>query len=160
MPLMHFNPRSPWGERRNKRRWAIAPYWISIHALREESDILLLMITWKLVNFNPRSPWGERLTISSKSKNTCTISIHALREESDILFYILIGVVIDFNPRSPWGERLYMSITLNSGTPDFNPRSPWGERRWWVVYWCKRFIISIHALREESDLKLTTQKSW
>ena len=83
---MHFNPRSPWGERHpdllhynnqtlfqstlSVRRATLLTSSvinfhssISIHALREESD-----------------------KFSSVAKDTAQISIHALREESDGLF--------------------------------------------------------------------------
>ena len=37
---LHFNPRSPWGERRQECRQLILNDYISIHALREESDAI------------------------------------------------------------------------------------------------------------------------
>ena len=37
---------------------------------------------------------------------------------------------------------------------NFNPRSPWGERPAAVILWYIVTAISIHALREESDLHL------
>ena len=87
------------------------------------------------------------------------ISIHALREESDMVVILTGRIKTNFNPRSPWGERLYSSY-LTSPSFYFNPRSPWGERlhRWWCLY--KTNGISIHALREESDLRLIFQKHW
>ena len=81
----YFNPRSPWGERRNIT--SIAGYRItfqstlpvggatneglhrhrrnriSIHAPRGGSDSILLVITLDFLHFNPRSPWGERRNI-------------------------------------------------------------------------------------------------
>ncbi len=79
---------------------------ISIHALREESDLKSTVPIWVGPYFNPRSPWGERLWFvvadiaepifqSTLSVRRATklphyrapkkhkISIHALREESD-----------------------------------------------------------------------------
>ena len=54
-------------------------YWISIHALREESDGILAIecVGWKV------------------------ISIHALREESDSLPRSTGHIQPNFNPRSP-----------------------------------------------------------
>ena len=82
------------------------------------------------INFNPRSPWGERL--------------------GNGIIKRLLNIY--FNPRSPWGERLAASIKSRCSSLDFNPRSPWGERH--ILDWIDTpvFLISIHALREESDL--------
>ena len=102
---MYFNPRSPRGERHrlyslfqtiaikfqstlSARRATIYLYIavlfivISIHALREESDISLLLP-------------GVMMSIS----------IHALREESDCISTISKPFSENFNPRSPRGER-------------------------------------------------------
>ena len=125
--LWHFNPRSPWGERRPPcprytprcRFQSTLPVGgatmisrckamycsISIHAPRGGSDEYARSNGGFLVYFNPRSPWGER---------------------HDII--LMMADLIDFNPRSPWGERpgcQHIQLYL----PDFNPRSPWGERR-------------------------------
>ena len=82
----NFNPRSPWGERLyiKIREWLLIMgfqstlsvrratykyygdcqlYWISIHALREESDRLQYVWIWHTTDFNPRSPWGERPSV-------------------------------------------------------------------------------------------------
>ena len=58
---------------------------ISIHALREESDVMERVLKYSIVlNFNPRSPRGERPYFVSIPKYLIRISIHALREESDL----------------------------------------------------------------------------
>ena len=83
----------------------------------------------KNINFNTRSPWGER-----PSQNTTTDS------------------TTNFNPRSPWGERRLRLMQKRYYWIYFNPRSPWGERP--VEYTrltISSVLISIHALREESD---------
>ena len=126
--LLYFNPRSPRGERHYFLGIHLSILPISIHALREESDIEFL----------------ENMT------DTINISIHALREESDqqsrpaIIFYSY------FNPRSPRGERrnhtlaffgavIFQStlsarratlqlMDLSNIIRYFNPRSPRGER--------------------------------
>ena len=82
------------------------PTWeISIHALREEGDLLRLSVAWIRINFYPRPPRGGRplysgkffrisefLSTPSARRAThyrrrkfpgCKISIHALREEGD-----------------------------------------------------------------------------
>ena len=56
---------------------------ISIHALREESDLLKKNVTVDLDDFNPRSPRGERPEREYFYIAFQNISIHALREESD-----------------------------------------------------------------------------
>ena len=63
---------------------------ISIHALREESDLIFN-------GFN-----GKNLGIS----------IHALREESDKDYYRLYLYSSNFNPRSPRGERPFVSAPV------------------------------------------------
>ena len=56
---------------------------ISIHALREEGDVM----TWTLFStpwhFYPRPPRGGRPAVYNAMLTTCKISIHALREEGD-----------------------------------------------------------------------------
>ena len=56
---------------------------ISIHALREESDGVLLLFDGLQMDFNPRPPRGERRELDFMSLDDGDISIHALREESD-----------------------------------------------------------------------------
>ena len=80
-------------------------WWISIHALREESDpslsspvhahgnfyprpprgerLLYMSTLLPSTNFYPRPPRGERLMLHEDLPIACAISIHALREESD-----------------------------------------------------------------------------
>ncbi len=59
-------------------------FGISIHALREESDdIRILTPQIFALNFNPRPPRGERRNPGSPQHWFYLISIHALREESD-----------------------------------------------------------------------------
>ena len=99
-----FNPRSPRGERRcrgvvaflsngfqstlSARRATLFKFFevfkmfISIHALREESDQILENVILVVL-----------------------ISIHALREESDAGRLKSVSTCSNFNPRSPRGER-------------------------------------------------------
>ena len=130
MEKINFYPRSPCGER---------PNWFDLWGWAEY--------------FYPRSPCGERL--------------------------VMVGLLmcnLYFYPRSPCGERHVPVYTLRV-TSNFYPRSPCGERR------CRRcngqsisgflstlslrratwpgllarpfFLISIHALLAESDLRPT-----
>ena len=149
----YFNPRPPRGERRCTGMVMTAPSEISIHALREESDLSIVQLPTPSVmisihalreesdagsttraaatgNFNPRPPRGERLYSGSFGRKAVCISIHALREESD-----------GSSRRCP------------SPSDHFNPRPPRGERHIPCRFQAVCQTISIHALREESDLK-------
>ena len=75
---------------------------ISIHALREESDILLTSTTGN------RGVFQSTLSVRRATLNgigwvisEVIISIHALREESDLAKQKLCQKQNDFNPRSP-----------------------------------------------------------
>ena len=125
--LLHFNPRSPHGERPGSASAWVQTAQISIHAPRTGSDYharkaALLTYAFQSTlpargatwyrdatrtdegDFNPRSPHGER---------------HGwmLRPQT----------VDDFNPRSPHGERPN-GLRARRAKLDFNPRSPHGER--------------------------------
>ena len=57
---------------------------ISIHALREEGDLPLLLVWLRRWNFYPRPPRGGRRCGLCMAQGRRAISIHALREEGDI----------------------------------------------------------------------------
>ena len=57
---LHFNPRSPYGERRCEYKRGFAGHFISIHAPRTGSDSGAETNIKINVDFNPRSPYGER----------------------------------------------------------------------------------------------------
>ena len=149
--MSDFNPRPPRGERPMRGGYTTEKPNISIHALREESDLCALRVWCFCGNFNPRPPRGERLcwalttslirsafqSTPSARRATVTnpaaftggrISIHALREESDQRKAGTDTAILYFNPRPPRGERRCNSTKL------------WRYKK-----------ISIHALREESD---------
>mgnify|MGYP003220880707 CR=1 FL=1 len=93
----HFNPRSPYGERRGPRGKRGRSKQISIHAPLTGSDRQKSFIFFPIKHFNPRSPYGERqvaISTSTPSRN--------------------------FNPRSPYGERqqdctkFYLGFCLSS----------------------------------------------
>ena len=56
---------------------------ISIHALREEGDAVILVKRHFRDNFYPRPPRGGRLAAFEAGYGFMPISIHALREEGD-----------------------------------------------------------------------------
>ena len=170
---IHFNPRSPCGERRTRGRRLWSTGTISIHAPRVGSDSATSGAPPTATNFNPRSPCGERREGPGGGGAHSGISIHAPRVGSDGEALAERGNSGDFNPRSPCGERhgIYRSKAIGV---DFNPRSPCGERRyrssfiWWrqqfqstLPVWGATFRvhrqthpppISIHAPRVGSDV--------
>ncbi len=103
----NFNPRSPCGERHERRGYAQFLLSISIHAPHAGSDNPPVLPT-------PRD---------------LQISIHAPHAGSDFkVHHSQGGIIAYFNPRSPCGERpdskCYRYLIRY-----FNPRSPCGERR-------------------------------
>ena len=153
-PTLHFNPRSPWGERPHvtSRSRATVTYFNPRSPWGERRPWSAGYQTAR--HFNPRSPWGERryflffsfggsifqssLPVGGATKTKAVdilgerISILAPRGGSDAIPQLMPVLFKHFNPRSPWGERLpSASITLTT-IADFNPRSPWGERPWLV----------------------------
>ena len=103
---------------------------ISIHALREEGD---------------RGP--------SVFCRCGHISIHALREEGDASGSIPSIPCSYFYPRPPRGGRPQLSHHSPSMTANFYPRPPRGGRPFSNASIFSNDLISIHALREEGDLR-------
>ena len=79
----NFNPRPPWGGRREDRDYTQKEIAISIHALRGEGDRCAGTATKETSYFNPRPPWGGRRLIVRPKLRPLVISIHALRGEGD-----------------------------------------------------------------------------
>ena len=150
--------------------------FISIHALREESDSVVNLLRATERDFNPRSPWGERPAIShfwhclfkfqstlsvrratlNNAKTTLNgmISIHALREESDLRQYLNLLLLFLFQSTLSVRRATLFGHNVTDIDLDFNPRSPWGERLDIAFVNTSLADISIHALREESDVQL------
>ena len=84
----YFYPRSPCGERRQKRKGPRSVNYISIHALLAESDCRTKHSTNTKNHFYPRSPCGERQRFQAADISAKRISIHALLAESDVLTLI------------------------------------------------------------------------
>ena len=148
---LHFNPRSPCGERRRERQRGGQ---VSGH-------------------FNPRSPCGERpgsrhttriqhlfqstlpvwgaTSPQDLSRTQPQISIHAPRVGSDSS---ISGVLYRGSTISIHAPRVGSDRSDGAGQippDDFNPRSPCGERRL-IRKWTSAFrTISIHAPRVGSD---------
>ena len=126
---------------------------ISIHALREEGDQKQPYATAPPGYFYPRPPRGGRpfsATIATKPK---IISIHALREEGDNFASSGMEPVTYFYPRPPRGGRQNCSRLASKGysflsTP--SARRATGKD----AQLTKAVEISIHALREEGDVQM------
>ena len=146
----NFYPRSPCGERRFQFLLLRFRFFISIHALLAESDVL-------------REP-----TTSRDNKFLSTLSLRRATYKTKHS----TNPKNHFYPRSPCGERL-MGPLIFSVQPHFYPRSPCGERQranrlahappeflstlslrratcLGLLGWL-RVLISIHALLAESD---------
>ena len=146
---------------------------ISIHALREESDLLHLFIQPSRPLFLS-TPSARRATpLLTLPCIWCYISIHALREESDLQVRCPCGgCIISIHAlreeSDGSGEHDHKTFELFLSTPSarratsgvfdqvrrrahFYPRPPRGERQDGTVDVAITAVISIHALREESD---------
>ena len=125
---IHFNPRSPHGERRHR--------FCRISGERY---------------FNPRSPHGERLQLFAEFffKFVFQSTLPARGATGTELNPFCSGC--NFNPRSPHGERRRLSGWTCGAGRHFNPRSPHGERRHFRNRQGQVQSISIHAPRTGSD---------
>ena len=83
-------------------------FGISIHALRGEDDLSVLVTFNKRWYFNPRPPWGGRPPRHPKYSVLSAISIHALRGEDDL-------PTVDFNAI----EELFQSTPSVGRTTSF-----------------------------------------
>ena len=149
----YFNPRPPWGGRREDIDNCPKNMKISIHALRGEGDIRPDRRRAQRNHFNPRPPWGGRHVTKLKEHpdnprkfqstpsvgratlivrpklRPLVISIHALRGEGDFL-----------HPRPR--AKIKISIHALRGEGDIDKDE-----------FCSLSDISIHALRGEGDCK-------
>ena len=148
---------------------------ISIHALREEGDGAPLTSPRWTRNFNPRPPRGERRNRPVAQPDPGAISIHALREEGDDckipihrkinsfqstpsarratnIVCAVGGGLLHFNPRPPWGKRPDKPKTPAPAKQFQSAISTWKATTDKLIVYDEAYMISIHALREESDL--------
>ena len=148
-----FNPRPPRGGRRGDRERGALQRQISINALRKEGDLMVSerpSLWWQFQS----TPSARRATIAKiREQDTDSISIHALREEGDAASAMTPLHTGHFNPRSPWGERPKVPSTPSLALSYFNPRPPRGGRPGHSFDHFRVVQISIHALREEGDLR-------
>ena len=126
-PEIHFNPRSPHGERLAGTASRGFPAPISIHAPRTGSDFPRRRGKGSRADFNPRSPHGERPALA------CFNCFH-----------------FDFNPRSPHGERQATGF-VKGYTEQFQSTLPARGATCAAACGSSRRKISIHAPRTGSD---------
>ena len=127
---------------------------ISIHALREEGDIFVIVGASRPQKFLS-TPSARRATAAVKNTaQVVDISIHALREEGDQMDMNKNGLTVTFLS-TPSARRATTRHTFSAPRrPYFYPRPPRGGRPGHLVYRCRRQPISIHALREEGDVPI------
>ena len=145
---------------------------ISIHALREEGDLLSTHAGTSFVQFLS-TPSARRATLRLRqSPGVVVISIHALREEGDAASLVACaGVDISIHALREEGDWVIPACFLVSfnfyprpprgGRPPrqrskccrryFYPRPPRGGRQTSLAQSDRASVISIHALREEGD---------
>ena len=133
--VAYFNPRPPWGGRRNRIIRYAEFFRISIHALRGEGDT------------------REELKIDDSE-----ISIHALRGEGDKLTSRRRTKRRQFQSTPSVGRATTARWHMVAAWPYFNPRPPWGGRCAATPSFDAPLCISIHALRGEGDQSFV--KSW
>ena len=152
---------------------------ISIHALREEGDVPPRASFSSSFYFYPRPPRGGRLDRAAGRVAYLRISIHALREEGDSGRGCPWRRSGDFYPRPPRGGRplrrcgsslasrflstpsarraTERALLLPADQDHFYPRPPRGGRPLEGCVKIVPLLISIHALREEGDLRAAGQ---
>ena len=126
---------------------------ISIHALREEGDAVWTVSTRVEDDFYPRPPRGGRHNPPGQGLQLLEISIHALREEGDHSQAGRDPLLDDFYPRPPRGGRPTSATVSTTSCAYFYPRPPRGGRPGHQPPHLPPRKISIHALREEGDLR-------
>ena len=130
MPGKYFYPRPPRGGR-------LARY---------------LNPSFFITYFYPRPPRGGRPRELALYTRQITISIHALREEGDLhaICAVLLRSIFLSTPSARRATGLFYAH--NRYYTHFYPRPPRGGRQAVTSSARPRYLISIHALREEGDL--------
>ena len=158
-------------------RWLMSPHraQISIHALREEGDLLSSSSTWAFTNFYPRPPRGGRQSYwTASTSSTRFLSTPSARRATARSALFALGGM-NFYPRPPRGGRPLRTSRDGRPSGNFYPRPPRGGRPeiLGLTGTANLFLstpsarratcrqepevhhaeISIHALREEGDIK-------
>ena len=171
----HFYPRPPRGGRQLSTNLPSYQFMISIHALREEGDSYQQGLSRMWTNFYPRPPRGGRPAqssvfessqeqfLSTPSARRATsafngsnnhirfLSTPSARRATDEL-PLLDRSPSDFYPRPPRGGRLHHGQGQELGKQFLS--TPSARRATLCQHYFRRVCtISIHALREEGDLR-------
>ena len=131
----------------------VATARISIHALREEGDAARGAPLYVGCYFYPRPPRGGRrsvwhkYTMAKKFLSTPSARRATLHQKVQWCCWT------HFYPRPPRGGRPGKSGFSRVGATHFYPRPPRGGRPVWMAVADRNCPISIHALREEGDLR-------
>ena len=107
---------------------AIAIYVISIHALREESDLMSYSTVIQHTLFQSTLSVRRATNPLKMFKKGILISIHALREESDFFRHTV---------------KIFVPISIHALREESDQQV--------LILMITQRTISIHALREESD---------
>ena len=116
--LRHFNPRAPYGARRNSvRGYHGGDKFQSTRPIRGATTPSVTL--WPVYLFQSTRPIRGATTAAG----------------------VTVMLVDDFNPRAPYGARLEYQQKLNNWlTGDFNPRAPYGARQQkciiYVLHFC------------------------
>ena len=102
---------------------------ISIHALREEGDLVRWLLIYTTGNFYPRPPRGGRRCCHPLSRGLLPISIHALREEGDRFELVSTSLVEIISIHALREEGDFFTLAFFLEEADFYPRPPRGGRR-------------------------------
>ena len=169
----HFNPRSPHGERQEKRLQALSPRHFnprSPHGERHRVPELLHLLTefqptlpargattgggagqHRHRHFNPRSPHGERRVQFKKCRANWHFNPRSPHGErrGNALISLRVHDISTHAPRTG-SDRWQVGLRVRRGY--FNPRSPHGERRRINPYVDTMQPISTHAPRTGSDI--------
>ena len=124
---------------------------ISIHALREEGDVLVGHRASSPYYFYPRPPRGGRPYLWERNEKGEKISIHALREEGDDEHNGNFEEAKEFLSTPSARRATAEVVEAPEGKEYFYPRPPRGGRLYDGYFCLSRRKISIHALREEGD---------
>ena len=101
---INFNPRSPWGERRDDLAGdcRASAFQSTLPVGGATAALVVILITHE---FQSTLPVGGATLGQLYYSSPKFISIHAPRGGSDLVVLFLFLRLMYFNPRSPWGER-------------------------------------------------------
>ena len=150
---MHFNPRSPHGERQGRPCVNAMYLLISIHAPRTGSDIVLLLSSPKMISFQSTLPARGATLHMSFDNFESSISIHAPRTGSDA-DPRLKGHALDISIHAPrtGSDCVILSARGRASISIHAPRT--GSDDYVCIIPNCPIIISIHAPRTGSDTRI------